>query len=87
MPSPYCIYSVPTNMKMSPRPAKLSAHLGDSQATGCCCGGKHGGLPLVRVLTKKFDKLLSVIVRRCEQHVYYKLTNKRTTDTLFIDNQ
>ena len=35
----------------------------------------------------KFDKLLSVIVRRCEKHVYYKLTNKRPTDTLFIDKQ
>jgi len=29
----------------------------------------------------KFDKLLSVIVRRCEQHVYNKLTSKRPTDT------
>ena len=35
----------------------------------------------------KIDKLLSVIVRRCEQHVYHKLTNKRSTDTLFIDKQ
>ena len=35
----------------------------------------------------KFDNLLCVIVRRCEQHAYYKLTNKRPTDTSFIDKK
>ena len=35
----------------------------------------------------KFDKLLSVIVQRCKQHVYYKLINERPTDTSFIDKQ
>ena len=35
----------------------------------------------------KFDKLLSVIVPRCEKHVHFKLTNKRPTDTQFIDKQ
>jgi len=35
----------------------------------------------------KYDKLLSVIVRRCKKHVYFKLINKRPTDTLFIDKQ
>ena len=34
----------------------------------------------------KFDKLLSVIVRRCEQHIYYKLTNKRPTDKCLLKN-
>ena len=38
-------------------------------------------------LVMKFDKLLSVIVRRCEKHVYFKLTNKRPTDTSFIDKR
>ena len=27
------------------------------------------------------------VVQRCEQHVYYKLTNKRPTNTSFIDKQ
>jgi len=35
----------------------------------------------------KFDKLLSVFMGRCEKHVYFKLTNKRPMDTLFIDKQ
>ena len=35
----------------------------------------------------KFDKLLSVIIPRVEKHVYFKLTNKRPTDTMFIDKQ
>ena len=38
-----------------------------------------------RVLMK-FDKLLSVMVRWWEQHVYYKLTNKRPIDTCLLTN-
>ena len=34
----------------------------------------------------KFDKLLSVIVPRCEKHIYFKLTNKRSTDTCLLTN-
>mgnify|MGYP000013500171 FL=1 len=34
----------------------------------------------------KFDKLLSVIVQRCEHHVYFELTNKRPTDTCLLTN-
>ena len=34
----------------------------------------------------KFDKLLSVIVRRIEKHVYFKLTNNRQTDTCLLTN-
>ena len=35
-----------------------------------------------KCVVMKCDKLLSVIVRRCKQHVYNKLTNKRLTQTL-----
>ena len=34
----------------------------------------------------KFDKLLSVIVRRCKKHVHFKLTNKRPTDRCLLTN-
>ena len=54
---------------------------------GGVAGGKtHAFMQSKRVVIY-FDKLLSVIVRRCEQHVCFKLTNKRPTDTLFIDKQ
>ena len=33
-------------------------------------------LHVAKGVVMKFDKLLSVIVRRCEKHVYFKLTNK-----------
>jgi len=44
-------------------------------------------LSWAKCVMMKFDKLLSVIVRRCEKHVYFKLTNKRPTDTSFTDKQ
>jgi len=39
--------------------AKSSAHLGDSQATGCCCGGRGGTL---RTAARSGDKILVVLV-------------------------
>jgi len=57
----------------------LSAHLGDSQAKGCCRGGlrggKHSGLPLFAL---SGDKISVVPVWQPKPYLFYLRTNNAT---------